>query len=1113
MRGKNYMLGVYFLLLIVVIGIPSKKVNAETACNMYVGQTRSFEAYFNPSTYNIKSYNWIITSGSAAYVSHEMPHSCQINATSVGTVYLDYSVTSTYTYYIYLDVQRTKKKYITNTETNHYRWKIVIGEQETVTFDANGGTVSTTSKEVGCGGGWTYGELPTPTRTGYIFDGWYTDPNAGSRITESSIVNISGNHTLYAHWIVGFSYTVHFDGNGNTGGSMSDVIYEYGKTYQLPANLFTKTENRFIGWSTEPNGEGRTFKNREYVSNLIKTPETVTLYAMWDDANIANGTCGTDFTWLIDAEGTLYISGVGDMPENYGTGSSRDFFSWLQWSSYIKKVVIEEGITTIARNSFAGCSAATELQIPDTVNSIGEFAFQACTSLESLEIPDSVTFIGQYAFAKGENLATVSLGTSLKVIGKCAFENCRFETVQIPASVTNIGGGAFASYSLKKIIVDADNTIYTDVDGVLFNKAKTELLVYPGDYGTSTYTIPDGVTKLGSSVFRGMGNLRELIIPSSITNIGAWCFYGNTTIQKIYFRGMAPTLDKEILFGYEGETPRCAAFNKVTAEIYYSSEYSSSWTSAKSTYNSAYLYDNANLTWKSYNLKTSIKDCEITVDDSFYVYDETEKTPGIAVRDGGITLIEGTDYTVSYSNNINAGTAAVTVNGKNRYADTSDSATFQIEKADQTPSLAIASETVVAEETRAIEDVSGYGMITYSSSNPTVAEVSDDGIILGKKVGTATITVMAAGDDNHNSGEEKLKITVEHNTALAPDSLSVEKGRTTYCIGVSVGVEDLIVTANYPDGYTEEVKDYSTDFSQIDTKLTGDKNLSVSYTKNGETVTGMITLQIKEHIADTAVRENEVKADADKDGSYEEVTYCKECGKEISRTIHKIPHTTTSTQSGDQTGDDTGMDGGSQTSNNAGTNMVKTGELATVNDNTYKITSVAEQKKTVTYIGGDKKAKEIIIPPTVTINGSVYEVTSIADKAFSSCSKLTKITIGKNVTSIGANAFSGCSKLKTLSIGNNVTTIGDKAFYKCTALTKVTIPSKVNKIGKQAFYGCKNLKTITIKTTKLTGENVGSSAFKGIYAKATIRVPKSKLKSYKRTLNAKGVSSKAKIKK
>ena len=91
--------------------------------------------------------------------------------------------------------------------------------------------------------------------------------------------------------------------------------------------------------------------------------------------------------------------------------------------------------------------------------------------------------------------------------------------------------------------------------------------------------------------------------------------------------------------------------------------------------------------------------------------------------------------------------------------------------------------------------------------------------------------------------------------------------------------------------------------------------------------------------------------------------------------------------------------------------------------------------------------------------------------------------------------------------------IEDKAFYKCSKLQKITIPKKVNKIGKRAFYGCKNLKNLTIKTKMLTSKNVGSMAFKGIYAKATFKVPKSKLSAYKKMLKTKGISAKAKVKK
>ena len=110
------------------------------------------------------------------------------------------------------------------------------------------------------------------------------------------------------------------------------------------------------------------------------------------------------------------------------------------------------------------------------------------------------------------------------------------------------------------------------------------------------------------------------------------------------------------------------------------------------------------------------------------------------------------------------------------------------------------------------------------------------------------------------------------------------------------------------------------------------------------------------------------------------------------------------------------------------------------------------------------------------------------------------------------SAFKNNRKIKSAVIGKNVTSIGSNAFYGCTKLSKVTIGAKVKKIGKQAFCGCKRLKSITIKTKSLTKKNVGSRAFRGISAKAVVKVPKAKVKSYKSLLRAKGVSAKAVIK-
>ncbi len=165
--------------------------------------------------------------------------------------------------------------------------------------------------------------------------------------------------------------------------------------------------------------------------------------------------------------------------------------------------------------------------------------------------------------------------------------------------------------------------------------------------------------------------------------------------------------------------------------------------------------------------------------------------------------------------------------------------------------------------------------------------------------------------------------------------------------------------------------------------------------------------------------------------------------------------------------------------------------------------------KSVTAIGdgafsGCKKLK------TVSLSSSA-KVTSIGKSAFYKCQALTKITIPKKVKTIGDKAFYGCKKLKTVSFHSKayLTTIGNSSFAVCTSLTKFTIPYKVTTIGSKAFYKDSKLKTITVKSKKV--KSVGKNAFKSIYKRATIKVPKSKKSTYK-TLFKKGQPKTVKIK-
>ena len=102
----------------------------------------------------------------------------------------------------------------------------------------------------------------------------------------------------------------------------------------------------------------------------------------------------------------------------------------------------------------------------------------------------------------------------------------------------------------------------------------------------------------------------------------------------------------------------------------------------------------------------------------------------------------------------------------------------------------------------------------------------------------------------------------------------------------------------------------------------------------------------------------------------------------------------------------------------------------------------------------------VVIPSSVTNNGTPYSVTSIGESAFENCSGLTSVTIPNSVTSIGVWAFYECSGLTSITIPNSVTSIGESAFSWCSSLTSVTIGNSVTSIGFGAFYGCNGLTSI-----------------------------------------------------
>ncbi|MBE6947735.1 MAG: PASTA domain-containing protein [Ruminococcaceae bacterium] len=154
-----------------------------------------------------------------------------------------------------------------------------------VIFDANGGTVTSVSKTGYLSD--AYGTLPTPTSTGYSFAGWYSAKTGGVKVTSSTIITTSSNHTLYARWTPN-TYSVSFNANGGSG-SMTTQTFVYNESQQLSANQFSKSNCAFLGWSTSPTATKATYANNQSISNLIATDNgKVTLYAVWEKVSLSH---------------------------------------------------------------------------------------------------------------------------------------------------------------------------------------------------------------------------------------------------------------------------------------------------------------------------------------------------------------------------------------------------------------------------------------------------------------------------------------------------------------------------------------------------------------------------------------------------------------------------------------------------------------------------------------------------------------------------------------------------------------------------------------------------------------------------------------------------------
>ena len=249
-------------------------------------------------------------------------------------------------------------------------------------------------------------------------------------------------------------------------------------------------------------------------------------------STVASGTCGDNLTWVLDSEGTLTISGEGEM-SNYLEYGTKCNAPWHEYCDNITSICLMKGLTSIGDGAFAGCNVV-DVQIPKGVTRIGDRAFSACTDLLNVTIPDGVLYIGDDAFFMVP-IVSINIPSSVEKIEQSAFVNC---------------------VNLQSINVNAGNARYYSIDGVLFDNEYSSLMCYPRSKKDIYYEVPGQVKVIEESAFYDCQNLQklsfrygvetikeralegcyyiqELSIPNSVTEIEDYAFVNCNSIKNI----------------------------------------------------------------------------------------------------------------------------------------------------------------------------------------------------------------------------------------------------------------------------------------------------------------------------------------------------------------------------------------------------------------------------------------------------------------------------------------------------------------------------------------------------------------------------------------------------